>query len=83
MGSRKGIGVGSKTGKQGLKCDGLKIATQLQLSTVVQRFGKRISGGADSVLRLGTQVDGFSRRFDKRGAGGVGEAFEPVSPLRC
>jgi len=83
VGSRNGTGVGSKTGVQGLKCFGLEVVTQLQLSTVVQKLGKRISGGAASVLRLGTQVDGFSRRFDKRGAGGIGEAFEPVSPLRC
>jgi hypothetical protein len=50
VGSRNGTGVGSKTGVQGLKCFGLEVVTQLQLSTVVQKLGKRISGGAASVL---------------------------------
>jgi hypothetical protein len=51
---------------------------KLQLSTIVQRLGKQISGGANSVLRLGVQFDDFSRQFDKKGAGGVEEAFESV-----
>jgi hypothetical protein len=54
VGSRNGMGVGSKTGEQGLKCEGLEVVTQLQVSTIVKKFGKRISGGAASVLRLGT-----------------------------
>ena len=82
MGSRDGIRVSPEIGEQGLKCEGLEFVTQLQLSTVVKKLGKQIPGGAVSVLRLGTQVDGFSRQFDKRGAGGIGKSFEPVFPLR-
>lgn len=42
---------------KGIKPLALTVVTQLHLLTIVKRFGKQISGGATSVLSMGTQVD--------------------------